>query len=119
MTVSEMDTILSKVLDDPNSRIWTQSTHRLPALNIAQRSIVMNILGFSKNKTHKTFDLLLGVQASKSVSVDTTGYAVSGLHPTPGRMISETGFMRAEVTLDETLKRCTRYSPDKEGLSQN
>jgi hypothetical protein len=118
MTVQEMDTRLSQLLGDPNSRRWTQSDHRLPALNIAQNQLVVGILGFSA--TNKSiFDLLLGIQASKTVSIGATGFHLNGLHPDPGRMFTEIGFMRAKVVLDGIDQRCVRYSPDKESLSQN
>jgi hypothetical protein len=79
--------------------------------------MTMMLLGYSDKKPN--FELLSGIQASKSVSIGTAGYSLSGLHPTPGRLISETGFMRAEVTLDGVKQRCVRYTPEMEGLSQN
>lgn len=113
-----MDTLLKQLLGDPNSYRWSQTNHRLPTLNSAQRTLAMKILGYG-SKDNPTFDLLLGIQASKECSTDTTGYALSGLHPTPGRMLSETGFMRANATLDGVTQRCVRHTPDKEGLKQN
>jgi len=116
MTVSEMDTRLSQLLNDTNGRRWTQDDHRLPALNDAQDWVVATLLGILGKES---FSLLNSIQGHKQISVPTTGYAISTLGDDPGELFSEDGFIRAYVMVNGEKKRCVRLTPDKEGLQQN
>lgn len=115
MTGATADDLLMQRLGDPNSRRWSQANHRLPALNSANRQIITKVLGMARKST-SMFDLLGGLQASQTVAVGASGYTLSNLS---AAMFAETGFIRAQVTLDGVDQRCIRYSEDQEGLQQN
>ena len=84
MTVSAMQTLVSQILTGASTNTkWDATTAVLPALNTAQLELVNRVLGYSA-KTDRAYDLLSEVQASKSTSVDTTGYALSGVASDPG-----------------------------------
>ncbi|MBU2249870.1 MAG: hypothetical protein KKD77_24200 [Gammaproteobacteria bacterium] len=98
MTVTEMDTLLKRLLGDPNGYRWGHEQRR-EALNMAQREVVNAILGMSVNG-RPPFDLLLSIQAQSTISLDSDGYALSGLDSSPGPFIGEQGFVRARATPD-------------------
>ena len=102
MTVSEMQTDVARLLNDTGNDKWSASTAILPALNSAQEEFVVKILGFS-GKNRKVFDILTELQASKSASISTTGYALSGVDSTPGPVMRN-GVIAASATLDSVTR---------------
>lgn len=87
-------------------------------LTLAQRKTQMDILSLARGH-NKTFDLLLDFLAQATVSIETDGYALSGLASTPGPLLCPDAIIRAECTLGSVLQRCVIRKTDEEVLSQN
>lgn len=117
LTVSAMDTRLKSLLGDANSTKYTQATHRLPALNMAQTEIVLKLLAYHQ-KYRGVFDILREIQTSQATSAitsATSGYALSGLT----RAMVANGFMQLQATINSTIRYITKLSPDRAGLTKN
>ncbi|MBU2249871.1 MAG: hypothetical protein KKD77_24205 [Gammaproteobacteria bacterium] len=119
ITVSRAADLLSVYLQKGG---WSQDKISLrlleELLTIGQRQTAMDILAIARQ--HKSsLNLLRDLQASASASVETDGYALTGIDTTPGPMLCPDSFIDAECTLDSTLQRCVMRSPDMQGLYQN
>ena len=119
MTVSEMDTLLSRYLDDEPSTTngdgdtWTVDEHRLPALNAAQRILVSQILGYAdydqRRVVQKVYDILSPLHYEKEFSIGTAGYSLTF---TDYPLVSENGFIDADIEIDNKIRPCGRYKAD-------
>lgn len=112
MTVSAMQTLVAQLLGDTGNTRWTAASHILPALNISQHDFMFKLLAYSGGENDNVYDALTELQASKSTSVDTSGYALSGLNSTPGPMVSS-GYIASKGTIDSVV-RWTKRIPLKD-----
>lgn len=116
MNVSEMDGLLSRLVNDPNSEVWSQ-TIRLEALNSAQRELVQILLGFSQ-KYQGIFDLLNEIQEVKSILIDSTGIDLGS--QITERYFLRNGFVNCNFTdPDGNVRWCERIPTDKMGITEN
>lgn len=108
MTVTEMQTYVAQILADTSNTKWQNSTHILPSLNNAQEELVLRIASYA-SKNRRAFELLGEIEKkSSTLSVASTGYALSGLDTAGPYM--RNGFVACSCTIDETTKWC-QYIP--------
>jgi hypothetical protein len=113
-TVSTLLSNLGNSLNDPNESTFTEAL-KLTAMNNGQNELVLRLLAFGE-KYQGVFDLLGEVMESESVSVGTTGYALSGLS---NRYFMTNGYVLSRITVDGEYEYPTRLSADRIGITQN
>jgi len=101
MTVTEQVTYISQILGDTDNTKWQSSTHIVPALNSAQEEFVIKIVGLAQ-QNRKAFGVLSELQASSTQSINTTGYALSGLDSTYPYV--RNGLIAAKGTIDSVTR---------------
>jgi len=119
MTVADMDTLLSRYLDDEPTTVntdgdtWKVDENRLPALNASLRITVSHILGFTdyndKRVVQKVFDILSPLHHEKEFSIGTDGYSLTF---TDYPIVSENAFIDADIEIDNKIRPCVRYKAD-------
>ena len=103
MTVSEMDTYVSRLLNDVNSTKWTQAAFRLPALNAAQKEFMLKLMGYGFDNPN-VLGAVSELVADQEVSVASSGYTVSSLT----LRYMHNGFVGAKCILNEVELWATR-----------
>lgn len=116
MTVNEMDGLLSRLVNDPNSEVWTQ-TIRLEALNSAQRELVLYLLGFGQ-KNQDVFTLLSEIETEETVAIDSTGVNLASM--VTNRYFLRNGYVNARfVDADGYTRWVERIAASKLGITEN
>jgi hypothetical protein len=123
MTVSEMDTYVSQLLNDTSSYTWTQIVHRLPALNTSQEELVNSLLAFG-TQSDNVYELLSEITESEAVTLDNAGLDMSTLTGNPIR----NGYVASKIIINQLekwvvrkpLKRIAQYNnPYKKGTDKS
>jgi len=120
MTVSEMSTLLGSLLNDPNAEVFTATDYKLPALNSAQRELVLMLLGYANmdgGQRETVFDILSEIQEVETHSVDSSGFDLGSV---TNRHFLRNGFVNASIVDDDDMTRwCTRITTAGMGKTEN
>lgn len=117
MTVSEMSTLLGSLLNDVNAEVYTATDYKIPALNSAQRELVLLLLGF-QYQYDSVVELLTEIQEVETLQVSTGGVDIAAA--ITERYFLRNGFVNASITDDDGyLRWCERISERKIGITEN
>lgn len=117
MTVSEMSTMLGSLLNDINGEVFTATDYKLPALNVAQRELVLTLLGYQYQFEGVT-ELLTEIQEVESPSIGTGGIDIDT--SITERYFLRNGFVNASIVDNDGYTRwCTRIPERKIGITEN
>jgi len=117
MTVSEMQTYVAQILADTSNTKWQNATHILPAINSAQEEFVIKVLGLI-GQNRAAFGILSELQKeSSSLSIGTSGYALSGVDSTAPFM--RNGLIAVKCTIDSATRWCQIISIADFGQQNN
>lgn len=119
MTVSEMSTLLGSLLNDPNAEVFTAADYKIPALNSAQRELVLMLLGYANidGQRETVFDILSEIQEAETHAIDSSGFDLSTV---TARHFLRNGFVNASIIDDDDVVRwCTRITTANMGRTEN
>jgi len=113
-TVSALLTDLGNSLNDPNEDVFT-SVLKLLEMNRAQNELVRRLMAFSE-QYEGIYDLLTEITSKDTLSVGTSGTALSGL---TARNILRGGLINSRITIGGVDRFVTRLPLGKIGVQAN